>query len=198
MPTVTEVINHALRMIGGQRITDVTDGSKNANAASDIYELVRDELLASHPWNFAGERVELARSATAPAFGFQYKYALPADWLRTISVHDNDAGVGTLYHKEEGGFIFADSENVYMRYVKRVTDANAMTADFRRAWSSALARDLAVPVANSNTLQEKMEKQATRDKARAQSTDALAGTPDARPLGSWVHRRFGARIGWPS
>ena len=195
MPTVESVVNQALRDIGGSRIVSLTDGSKNANVASDIYEAIRDELLAGHPWNFATERVELARSATLPAIGFEYKYALPGDWLRSISVHDNDAGEGTLLHKEEGGYIFADAENVYLRYVKRVTDANSMTADFRRAWAAALSRDMAIPIANSGTLQERMDKMAKGFLLKAKSTDAIqGGTPDARPRGSWASVRGGS---WP-
>lgn len=198
MPTATEVINQALRFLGSTRITSIGDQSKNANVASDIYEQVRDDLLASHPWNFASDRVELARDAAAPAYGFQYKFALPADWLRTVSVHNNDAGHGTLYNKEESGFVLADAERVWMRYVKRITDANAMTASFRRAWASALARDMALPLTNSNTLQASMEKQAMRDLLKARSIDAMQGTADQRPLGSWIAGRFGSRMGWPS
>jgi len=200
MPTVVEVANWALRMIGEARIASLTDGSNQANVISDIYEQIRDDLLGTHSWNFAAARAELARDATAPAFGFTYRYALPADWIRTVSVHDNDAGIGTIDHKEEGLFIHASVENVFLRYVKRVTDANSMTAQFRRAWASALARDLCLPLTVSNTLYDRMEAQAKRDLARAKSSDSMAGFPDPRPRGSWANSRGGWRTRgvWPS
>jgi hypothetical protein len=194
VPTVVEVINVALRLIGASRIASLTDGSKNANVAADIYESTRDELLAGHPWNFATKRVELAREVTIPAFEFSYQYTLPADWIRTITPHDNDAGVGTLIYKEEDGKIKTSAERVFLRYVYRLTDANAMTADFRRAWSSALARDFALPIAQSGTLQDRFEKIAKNNLFKAKSTDAQAGTPDKRPRGSWVTSRGGR---WP-
>ena len=98
MPAVTDIVNKSLRMIGATRITSLTDGSTNANAANDIYTEVRDELLRSHPWNFATKRAKLAQSATTPTFEFDYAYPLPSDWIRTVSVHDNDPRYGTLFY----------------------------------------------------------------------------------------------------
>src|SRR5687768_15522866 len=101
MPSDTDVVNVAMRLIGQSPIVSLSDGTANANTADDLYEAVRDDLLRSHPWNFATKRVQLARSATTPGFEFDYAYVLPADWLRTISVHDNDAGHGTILYRTE-------------------------------------------------------------------------------------------------
>lgn len=190
MASVTGICNVALRNLGANRITDLTDGSKNANVLSDIYDETRDHLLRSHPWNFATKRANLSRSATAPAFGFAYLYALPADWLRTVTVHDNSDGIGTMVHREEGLFIATDAEAVYISYVARITDPNAMTADFREALSLELARVAAVPITDSGTLQDRMAVAAEKALLRARSTDALTGTPGTRPHGSWITKRF--------
>lgn len=190
MASVTGICNLALRNLGATRITDIADGSKNANVLSDVYEETRDNLLRAHLWNFATKRVELARSATAPAFGFSYAYALPSDWIRTAGVHDNDGGIGTIVHREEGLFINADAEDVYISYVARIVDPNAMTADFRQALAAELSRVCAIPVSDSGTLQDRMAALADRLLLRARSTDALAGTPGTRPHGSWISQRF--------
>lgn len=197
MPGETDVINTAARLVGAERITSLTDGTKTANVASDLYEELRDYLLRSHPWNFATKRVRLARSATAPAFELDYAYVLPSDWLRTISVHDNDAGHGTLFCRTEqvGSqvVIVASSEQVYLRYVSRITDPNLMAPDFRRALEVGLARDFAIPLASSNSLQESLSQKAERALMQARSTDALGGSPELRPRGSWATSRGGRK-----
>ena len=195
MPGVTDVVNKSLRLIGASPITSLTDGSTSANAADDIYTEVRDELLRSHPWNFATKRQQLARSATAPGFEFDYAYPLPSDWLRTISVHDNDAGHGTLLFREEivgaQRSIVASADAVYLRYVYQMTDPNLMAADFRAALAAALARDMAITLTSSSALEERMTIKADRLLARARSADALGAFPELRPRGSWAGSRGG-------
>lgn len=101
-----------------------------------------------------------------------------------------------LYRMEMIGVqraIVASSDAVYLRYVYRATDPNLMTADFTRALSLALARDLAIPIASSNTLQDKLSKQFTRKIAQARSSDAMGAFPELRPRGSWANARGGRR-----
>ena len=197
MPGETDVINVALRRIGATPIVSLSDGSESANAVGDIYEELRDDLLASHPWNFATKREGLAQSATAPGFEFDHAYPLPSDWLRTISVHDNDAGHGTILYRMEQvnsqRAIVTSSDEVWLRYVSRVTDPNLMTPDFRSALAFVLARDLSIPLASSNTLHEQMERMASRMIAKARSADAMGGFPELRPRGSWASSRGGRR-----
>ena|SRR3990167_1037347 len=197
MPGETDVINAAARLVGATPITSLTDGTTTANVADDIYTELRDHLLRSHPWNFAIKRQKLAQSATDPTFEFDHAYPLPSDWLRTVSVHDNDAGHGTILYRMEqiGGqrAIVTSSDQVYLRYVSRVEDPNLMTPDFRRVLEVSLARDLAIPLASSNTLQEQLARQADRVMNQARSTDALGSSPELRPRGSWATSRGGRR-----
>lgn len=197
MPSVTDLVNAALRLVAGNRITSLTQGNKNANVASDLYEVVRDDLLRCHNWNFATKRAALARSSTAPGFEFDYGYAVPDDWMRTVSVHDNDGGIGTIVYREENvagqRCILASTEQVYLRYVAKVTDPNMMPADFRTALVYSLARDLSQPVANSGSAVDRMDARAERKIMAAKSSDAMGSSPERRPVGSWVASRQG---GW--
>ncbi len=197
MPGETDVINVALRLVGASPIISRDDGTTPANTVDDLYDEVRDDLLRSHPWNFATKRVQLAESATAPTFEFDHAYALPNNWLRTISVHDNDAGHSTILFREEQvanqRVIVTSSDEVWLRYVAEVDDPNLMTADFRRALATALARDLAIPLASSNTLRDQLSTEASRTLARARSSDALGAFPELRPRGSWAASRGGRR-----
>lgn len=195
MTAETDIVNVALRLIGAQPITSLDDGSESANAADGIYTELLDDILRTHNWNFATKRQKLAQSSTAPAFEFDYAYPVPSDWLKTVSVHDNDAGTGTVFYREEfvadQRVLCCSSSDLYLRYIARVTDPNLMPADFRRIFSLALARDLAVPIASSNTLQDMMSAQYTRALARARSADGMGSFPEQRPRGSWANSRGG-------
>ncbi len=197
MPGESDVINIALRRVGATPIVSLTDGSPSANAAGDIYAGLRDTLLASHPWNFATKRQNLAQSSTNPAFEFAHAYPLPSDWLRTISVHDNDAGHGIILYRMEQvngqKAIVASSETIWLRYVAQITDPNLMTPDFLDALEFVIARDLAIPLASSNTLYEAMKDKAKSAIAQARSTDAMGSFPELRPRGSWATSRGGRR-----
>ena len=195
MSSETDVVNVALRLIGAKTIVSLTDGSDNASVVEDIYTETRDDLLSSHPWNFAIKRVQLARISTAPAFEFDYAYALPSDWLRTVSVHDNDAGHGTVLYRSEQvtgqKALVSSSDSVYLRYVSMVTDTNLMPPDFRRALALSLARDLSIPLASSNTMYEQFTRESARALTRARSSDGMGSFPELRPRGSWASSRAG-------
>ena len=199
MSSDTDIANRAMRLLKANRITSLTDGSNNANAANDVFTEVRDDLLRAHAWNFATKRQKLAQSSTAPTFEFDNAYPLPSDWIRTVSVHDNDAGAGTVLYREEEvddqGVILSSADELWIRYVYRVTDPNRMAADFRTAFAFELA--LAIPgVSNLSAAREdKLEKRATRRLRRAKHSDAVGSVPERRPVGSWVTSRGGGPTG---
>lgn len=197
MPGETDVVNVALGHIGATSIVSLGDGTKSANAASLIYAERRDKLLRSHPWNFATKRRKLAQSSTVPGFEFDHAYPLPSDWLRTVSVHDNDAGHGTMLYRMEQinnqNAIVTSVDNVWLRYVARITDPNLMASDFRDALEFTLARDLAIPLTSSRSLRDDMKEEAKSATANARSTDAMGSFPELRPRGSWAASRGGRR-----
>lgn len=198
MASTTDIVNRALRLLKAQRIASLTDGSKNATVANDIYTGVRDDLLRAHTWKFATKLTTLGRLAAAPAFEFDYAYSLPADWMRTISLHDNDAGLGAVNYREaevaNTGALLCSIETAYIKYVYNVTDPNRMASDFR----TALAYELAVQmpgIANlSGAEWERLEKGAQKHLTRAKSADALGTPAQRRPVGSWAS----SRNSWPS
>jgi len=186
MSSDVSICNSALIKIGAKTIVSLTEGSKSANACNEQFEKLRDDLLRSHHWNFATKRVQQAQLTETPDFGFDHAYALPSDWLRTVSVHDNDDGVGTIQYRIEGKKLFTNADQVFLRYIVRVTDPNEMPSDFREALAALLAWELAIPIAQSNTLSELMRQRFERTSRRARSVDAIEDAPTSLPPGSWV------------
>lgn len=195
MVAVADVVNVALRRIGSSRITSITGDEPEAVIPNDLFSEVLDDLLRQHAWNFATKRQKLAQLVEVPTFEFDNAYTMPPDWIRTVSIHPNDAGAGTMFYREEQiddkRVILTNVDDVYMRYVARVEDPNLWPADFRNAMSMTLARDLAIPLGNSNTMHTNFNELSRSAIARARSSDAMGSSPERRPRGSWVTRRGG-------
>lgn len=198
MSSDTDIANRAMRILKAGRITSLTDGSNNANVALDVFTEVRDDLLRSHHWNFAQKWVKLAQISTVPVFEFDHAYALPADWVKTVTVHDNDAGVSTVIYREgevDGqGALLCSSDEIWIRYIYKATDPNRMPPDFRTAFSFALA--IAMPGINNLSAgrEDLLMREAKSRLRRAKHADAMGSIPERRPSGSWV----ATRAGWPS
>lgn len=189
MADVTEICNSALAKIGAARITALEEGSKNANLCAELYERCRDDLLRAHSWNFATARAKLAREATTPVFGFAYAYALPADWMRCVDAYGDAGGAAQIIYRVEGDCLLSDADDAFLCYIRRVEDANLMPADFREALACLMARELAVPIAQSNTLEEKLEARFRTRLRRARTTDGLEDQLEPMPLGAWAEVR---------
>lgn len=140
-------------------------------------------------WNFAITRVKLAQLATDPVSGFDKQYQLPTDWIRTVQVFDNDGDLGRVEYRLEGSALLSNATDIYLRYVNRVTDPNAMTPDFREVLAWRLAMDLAISIANSGTLHDRMVVQYRSHLRHAKSTDAIEDFPLDVPDGSWLDGR---------
>ena len=74
--------------------------------------------------------------------------------------------------------------------MRQVTDANLMPPDFREALAYRLAAELAVPIAQSNTLKQQLAEDFKAQLRRAKSSDSIEDFPVSFPEGSWVTERF--------
>lgn len=205
MASETEIVNAALRKVGDRRITSIDDTVPSAGVARDVLATERDDLLRSHPWNFAVTRIELSRLAAAPAFEYDYAYAMPSDFMRAVSVHASDAADGDLEYKIEGlkqsddtyvNAVLCNSTTVFLRYVRRVTDPNLMTPAFRQVLTLRLAVIFTTGIAKSNTLHQILTEELRDATRKAVSVDGIEDYPERMPVGSWASSRHGTRRGF--
>ena len=54
-----QIWNMSLRILGAAKLTTLTDDVEAGRILTDIYDLLLDEVLAAHPWNFAIKRATL-------------------------------------------------------------------------------------------------------------------------------------------
>ena len=79
MPSVVDICNEAMDLLGAATITSLTENSKEARLCNRRFETVRDAVLRAHPWNAAIARADLAQDSATPAFGFSFQYTLAND-----------------------------------------------------------------------------------------------------------------------
>jgi hypothetical protein len=150
----TEIANMALHHLGLERITALSDSNKRAKLLNDIFANTRDEVLSNAYWGFARRRVTIAKDATAPSFGFSARFQKPADLISVFWVDDHDPDASnnsnryhpdgldrsdTIAYREEGDYLLANADTLYMIYVKRLTDVTLFSAKFVTAFSLLLA-----------------------------------------------------------
>lgn len=189
----TAICNKALYFLKSDyRITSIDEESLEARLCKSFFDDAVDILTEQHPWNFAMERAILAQSATAPTFGFTYKFQLPTDpyCVKIISVLDN-SNYPIAYWKQVGRFIETDMDAVRLTYLKRISNLSEFSPLFREALAYYLAIQLSEPLSRSTELSTEMSKLYDHTLKKAIRSDAQQSTYAPEPDGSWNDARHG-------
>lgn len=183
--------NEALRIIGERRLANLTENREPRRVLDDIWnDEAREYCLEQGQWNFAMRAVQITASATVPAFGFQYAFDKPNDFVRTAGVcEDEDFKRPLLNTLEEVGFWFANITPIYIRYISK---DNNYGLDFQR-WPQSFTKFVAAYLASEAafTLTQSADKQklalAIMDHRLkiARSIDAMADATAFPPEGNW-------------
>ncbi|NIJ34336.1 hypothetical protein [Sphingomonas oligoaromativorans] len=195
-PSQTRIVNRALSLLGtAQRIASITDNTPLAKAALAVWDDARDGCLAEHPWNFAIGRAQLAASADAPTFGYDFAYALPADHLRWLPPAPGDRGY--FKAEQEGNLLLSSADApLNIRYIRRVEDLSIWSIGFIVVMGHRLAWDM-VDAASGGIegLAQRMQQRYEIELDRAKRQDALA-TGDRSGRQEFRSNWLAARGGW--
>ena len=174
MASVVDMCNSALNLLGASTISALTDDSKNVRLCNQRYDSVRNRVFRSHAWNCLHKRVQLAQNSTAPVVEYSHAYALPADCLRVLKVHNGttDSIKSAIDYKLEGRNIVTDEGTVFIIYIALDTDPNNYDTYLQESISHQLAADLAYAVTNNATLADKYMTRADERLREARFIDA--------------------------
>jgi|GEM_PF-679020 len=78
---VLAIWNRALMHLNLDEVAAFGDPGRAGRRLRQVYPGIRDEVLASYPWNRAMRHAVLIQDTAAPAFGFRLRYLLPDDCL---------------------------------------------------------------------------------------------------------------------
>ena len=160
MATEVSICSNALRRLGDDPITSLTEDTERARLCNAFYGDTRDYVLRSHSWNFATTRATLPQLSTTPIYEYSYQYALPTDpyCLRVLSMEYNDYIYKIEHVAGIGRVLLSNEDTAKILYVARITDTTQFDSMFVDCLTAKLAAELAYPVTNSTTLQTQMEK----------------------------------------
>lgn len=151
--TWTDVANGALLKLGGASITDFSDGSREADLTKQAYKSARDRVLQMHPWNCATKRQVLSPLTTAPEFGFGFKFQLPSDCLRVLTVNEPDV---LDYSLEQAGELLCDLSTVDLKYITRLEDVTRIEPMVLECIEQWLAWQICFALTQSQSLKGKL------------------------------------------
>lgn len=185
MASIVEICNSALLSLGANTISALTEISTEAAACNAKWDLSRRALLRIHPWNFAIKRQELARTVAGPEYRFKYKYALPADCIRVLTVYQ------TGEYKVEGRSILSDRESCKVKYVHDNTDPATWDALFSELMSAKMAVELAYTLPRARTMIDAMYSLYTEKLRDAKFVDSSEDIEDE--IGPFDHSLIAVR-----
>ena len=198
MPSVVDICNEAMDLLGAATITALTENSKEARLCNRRFETVRDQVLRAHPWNAAITRKALPQDSAAPAFGFTYQYTLPTNpyCLRVLSFWnanvDNEIAAYDSQNmfKVEGRKILTDESTCKIIYIGRVTDTEQYDSLLSSTIAHKLASEVAYAITGSNSIGQQMYQLYQARLAEARSMDAAEGVPDKIIADSFINSRY--------
>ena len=195
MPSVVEICNSALNILGANNITALTEDSKNARLCNQRYEPLRDAVFREHTWNCLVKRVQLAQDTASPTHEYVYQYQLPSDCVRVLSLggyHDGSTSNvdGGQKFKVEGRKILTDEDTVYLIYSARITDPTQYDSLLIESLVARLAAELCYAITSSTSLAVALKQDYNEKLRLARPADATEGTPDYIDSSTFINSRF--------
>jgi hypothetical protein len=180
MATEVSICANALRRLGDDPIVSLTDDTERARLCNAFYSEARDEVLRSHPWNFAITRQQLSQLSTTPLYQYSYQYALPTDpfCLRVLEMEYSDYVFKIEHLAGTGRVLLTDEGTAKIIYIARITDTAQFDSLFIDTLTAKLSVDLAYPVTGSVQLQQNMQKLFESKLRESRSVDGQEGFQD--------------------
>lgn len=184
------VCNLAMQILGAERITSLTQNTKEARECNACYEALRDAEIRAHPWNFAKKRTTLAPHGTEPDHDYLYAFRLPTDCIRVLPPSRD--GLDWVMEDHEGlpAILTNDGDTLEVSYLERVTDPNRYDQCFVMALAARIAEHLCEAITSSNEKEAKAQRKYKEAIALAKRTNAFEQVSAEPPQDPWITARL--------
>lgn len=161
--------------------------------------------LEQGQWKFAMRTAKLTHDTSlTPDFGPRYAFAKASDWVTTSAVcQDEYYRTPLLRYQDEVGYIFADIEPIYVRYVSDGAafggNLAAWPANFTEYVKAYFAGQIVRKLTGSSERWAELNKRGgvvEQKLLAAKNVDAMADPTKFPPPGSWNRARNGWGRGW--
>ncbi len=143
----------ALTRIGQSRIASLDQAGSLAELSTLYYKPTLNELLSSYEWPFAIARVHLSSSAEENLTSYGYKYQIPTDVLRVLTIlNSEDYSETDDKWETEGDKLLSDANPVYIKYIGKVDDPTRLPQVFIEALYLRIASKMVVKITQDQSL----------------------------------------------
>lgn len=153
MISEVNICNMALTRIGQNRIMSLTQTGTLAELCKLYYEPTLNELLSAYEWPFAISRSQLSASAEENLTVFDYRYQLPLNYLRVLTMlSSEDYSEITDDWEIEGDKLLSDVTPAYIKYIKMITNPTKLPQSFIEALYLRIASKIVVKITQDQSL----------------------------------------------
>lgn len=202
MTTKLSIYNGALTVLGETKLANLTENRSTRYKLDDVWDnSFRERVLQHGQWNFAARSAKMTFEPSAqPAFGYQYGFQKPDDFVRTMVVaHDEYFNRPITRYNDESKFIYADAEEIFVTYVSKDTqhglDLSLWPENFVEYAEHYMAKKAAPRLVGLSISNKDIEDATARALREAKATDAMESPAQFAPKGGWARSRQGFRSG---
>lgn len=192
MASEVSICNQALSWLGGNLIISLDDQITEAQLCKANYAELRDAVLEEGEWTFATKRFKLLPSPDAPVYGYSHKFEIPNEVMvvkKATNYKGNANDSNEFDWRREGDYILANVDVVYIKAIVRITDVKKFNATFNQALAARIAADIAVPLTESSTKEDRMWNKYLIAMSLALPVDGMQGKSDKLRSNSGIVRR---------
>lgn len=186
MASKVEICNSALVSIGASKISSLTENVKAAQEINAKFDIVRDHLFRSHPWNCLINRATLSQDSATPAYGYTYQYLLPTNplCLKVLEFSNGNATFpyDNLFNRDnlpvfviEGKKLLTSESTAKIKYIGQITDTTLYDASLVETLAAALAAEVCYAITGSNGLTDRAKVNFQEKLKNARFDDATEG-----------------------
>ncbi len=200
--TDLDIINAAIRALGGKRNISATDKTNAAEEMQAAYRLVRDVLIRSYSWNCCIKRDTAAfieESDNMLYREYKYIYQVPSDCLGIISLNDRFTGYsGVELTESYNPFYKIRGDKIYTRYkpplIIEYKYRNEDVSSYDACFCNVLSLDLAIKccerIKQSSSAEDMLRRQRQDALDDALRCNALEIPLRPKPTGNWLRGRI--------
>lgn len=138
------------------------------------------------PWSSGGTLIK-AYPPLTPDFGYAYKYEVPEDCERVLSIEESDRAVW----ETEGRWVFTDiGITVPVRYARKITDPDQFDAQLTTVLVARLAVEISEELTQSNSKKQELKDDYSGLMAEAKRLDAQEQSGMDFAEDDWVTARL--------
>lgn len=186
MPSWVQIANHGLRQVGDDQITDLSQNSEAARAMSDVLPIVRDRILAGHPWNCALKRIRLTKDTVGPDWGYANSFTLPVDCLRVWRLAETN-----IEYRVESGKLLTNADGpLYVLYISRIDDPEKLSPHLAEALGLGWAAAVTFRLTQSRSAVRDITQLHQLALTEARTIDGQEGTPESIEADEFLSARY--------